>query len=888
MRILSLRTFAGPSTFHNSPTLQMTLDLEDLKDTASTDIPGFNERIKAAFPNMIEHRCSPGHRGGFFERLDRGTYFAHIIEHIALELSEPAGITVGYGKSVYAGSEGVYKIVVRYECEKGMRFLLEQSVEIAQKLASGSPLDLDATILEAKRIISRAKLGPSTQAIVKAAEEQNIPWKRLNSHNLIQFGFGKHRKFIQATTTCATGDIAVDIVQDKDFTKSILSRMGIPVPKGVVVSDLAEATDSFYELGQHVVVKPADGNHGNGVTLGVDTLEKLALAVSEASKFSSEIILEEQFHGHDFRLVVINGKLEAASRRVPAHVIGDGQSTVLELVERENRNPLRGEGHEMPLTKLELDEHALIHLSRSGITTSTVPAAGQSVFLRDTANLSTGGSAIDVTDEVHPDTKLLCERAARAVGLNICGIDFIVSDIRKSFREQKACGIIELNAGPGIRMHHYPAFGKPRNVGKAIVKMMYPQESSGRIPIVAISGTNGKTTVTRMVAHGFREAGNMVGHTSSDGIYVDNQLIEAGDTTGPYSAGMILDDPSVEIAVLETARGGILKRGLGFDWCDVAVITNVQPDHLGQDGIETLDDLLKIKMLIAERVREGGTIVLNADDAKLASLPDHRAIAKIKRNIVFFGRSSDHVVIRKHILAGGTAYFEKNGFLVESKQGVETAIAKLDEIPLTLNGTASYQVLNAMATAAALRAQNLSVGAVQKALGSFSPSLHNPGRANLFNLEGRKIVLDYGHNPDAFRQVAMAATKWDAKKITAVLALPGDRNDEVIRMAAREVGAGFSKIILREDSDLRGREIGAVPALVQVEIAANFPAKEVKIELDEKRALELAIEDSEEGEIIVFFYDNLPLALETLKIRGAVATDLIAIERSAELALGVG
>jgi cyanophycin synthetase len=573
--------------------------------------------------------------------------------------------------------------------------------------------------------------------------------------------------------------------------------------------------------------------------------------------------VEECVRGRDYRIVVVGGKMVAAAERVPAHVTGDGVHTIRRLIEIENENPLRGEGHEKPLTKITMDDAAEAFLRRANIHLETVPESGKRVVLRETANLSTGGSAIDVTDRVHPQMRSICERAALQIGLDICGIDLIADDISKGTSEQKAA-IIEVNAGPGIRMHHYPSEGQARDVGGAIVDRLFPNGSNGRIPIVSITGTNGKTTVTRMIAHLFHKKQIPVGMTTSDGIYFGKERIYEGDTTGPQSARVVLSDPRVEVAVLETARGGIVRRGLGYDYADVAVLTNIQPDHIGQDGIETVDDILKIKSLVIESVRPGGTIVLNADDSRALGVRELPGVKAHEKNVVLFSLDADNPALVAHIEAGGTAYYLNEGKIYESQAWSTTFIAEASRIPATFGGMANYQIANVLASVAAGRAQGLSIQETRAGIETFHPTLDNSGRANAYRVKSGYVFVDYGHNPEALRAVAQMARQLAHGRVTGIISAPGDRSDEMIRLSGRAAAEGFDRVIVREDIDLRGRPAGETARLLCEEISLQNPNCRCSTELDQKVALRNAIADMENGEVIFFFYDQIENARDVL------------------------
>lgn len=873
MRILSIKTFHGPGVYHHKPTLLMIIDLEQYTEKASTDFPDFNERLLNLLPELNEHHCSPGYKGGFKERLERGTYVAHIIEHVTLALSEICGIGVNFGKAVYGGSPGIYHVVVRYKCEEGMRYLLKSAVEFVDSVIKNENFSLDQSISEAKKIISKEKLGPSTDAIIKAAEMRNIPCRRVDDQSFFQLGYGKYRKLIQATTTSLTGDIAVSLAQDKNLTKMFLAESSIRVPRGFVVTNEEELLDAFHDLQGMVAVKPSNGNHGRGVSLKLKTPEDVFSAFRIARTYSDNIIVEEFFEGKDFRVLVVNGKMIAASYRVPAFVIGDGKRSIQELIDLENQNPMRGEGHEKPLTFITVDEEAEFFLKKEHIDLYDTPPPGKIVYLRETANLSTGGTANDVTDSVHPEIQLMCERAARIVGLDVCGIDLILEDIAVSPRNQRG-GIIEVNAGPGIRMHLYPSEGAVRDVGGAIVENLFSEKKDGRIPIIAITGTNGKTTVTRLISHVLQEVGMVTGTTTTDGIYLGKSMIAEGDTTGPASARTILSDPSVEVAVLETARGGIIRRGLGYDWSDVGIITNIQPDHIGQDGIESLEDIMWVKSLVVERVKKDGTIILNADSKELRAFIEKRSdLLEEGRKLVLFSMN-DHLEAIDLLKGKGSLFYHKDGLIFQYSHGSAKPLVSVMELPLTMAGTSHFQIENVLASFAALSAMNVSEEDIIKAMKTFHNN-DNPGRLNLYRVKNGFLLLDYGHNPDAFLSVGMMVKKWGCKKVSAVIGAPGDRSDSMIRFAGTAAAQVFDRIIIREDEDKRGRKEGEVAKLLFDSIMNEKRVTEVCIAHDSLDALHEGIRHMQDHEVMIYFYENREIVLEELNKFGAGPVDLI-------------
>jgi cyanophycin synthetase len=848
--------------------LWATIDLEEFTEVSSSDLPGFKNRLLQYLPGLEEHRCSVGERGGFLQRLERGTYFAHIIEHLSLELSKLAGIEVGFGKAIYAGKEGLYSIVVRFKCESGMKYLLEVAMDLARAAARELPFDLNDKIEKAKKIVSKNALGPSTRAILDAADRRGIPWRRMNALNLIQLGYGSEQQRIQATTTSRTGNIAVDIAQDKDFTKELLKQANVRVPKGEVVYTLEEAITVFKELGVPVAIKPVDGNHGKGVSLDLTTDADVAKAFEIAKQYSDAVLIEELFVGQDFRVLLVGGKVVAAAHRIPAHVVGDGRLSVAELIEEENKNPLRGEGHEKPMTKLTIDTVSETYLKRIGMRLDHIPAVGEVVYLRQTANLSTGGSAKDVTDFIHPEVRSACERAARAIGLDVCGIDLVLSGIDQPLKGQRG-GIIEVNAGPGIRMHHFPSEGKPRDVGGAIIDHLFPKGKSGRIPILSITGTNGKTTVTRLIGHILQKAGRTVGMTTTSGVFIDGEEVMSGDTTGPQSARMVLSDPKVEVAVLETARGGIVRRGLGYDYSDVGIITNVREDHIGQDGIETVEDILRIKSLVAEQVAPGGTIIFNRDDSILREYFRKYAQEYSNRKLVSFSLHGDRI----RTPLDETRYYLSGNIIYECMSGVELPIVDIRQVPITIGGTAKHQVQNIMAAVAAVRSQGISVNETSVAVQTFAANRNNVGRGNFYRLNRGYAFIDYGHNPDAMRAIGEMAAQWTDRKVTAVIAAPGDRSEAMIRKTGAMAAQVFNRIIVREDIDLRGRKSGETAQILCNAVREENVNVSCEIILSEKEAFRKAASSLGDEDVMIFFYDDFSLAKGLLEEVNAVSVD---------------
>ena len=871
MRINEIRTLAGPNIYSHQPVLRMTLDLENLSGKESFEITGFVDRLLGLLPGLPSHHCSKGRPEGFVERLHEGTYFGHIVEHIALELTDLAGAPVFHGKTRKTDEPGHYNIAIEYKAEQGTRFLLEIAVELTESLINGIPFQLEEKLDEARRIISETELGPSTRAIVNAATARGIPCNRVGNGSVVQLGYGKHRKFIEAALSSNTSSVAVDIAANKELTKRMLSEASIPVPHGETVEDEENALQALQRIVAPVVVKPLDGHQGDGVSLNVRTAEEMKRAFQIARQYSSRVLIEECFSGNDYRVLVVNGRMVAASLRQPCNVVGDGQRTIRELLEIENQNPLRGKGHEKPLTRIVVDSILLSCLEKQGMSLETRPQPGQRVYLLEGANLSKGGTASDVTDLVHPEIAAMCERASRIADLDICGIDLVTEDISQPLRRG---GIIELNASPGLRMHLHPSDGEPRDVAAAIVDMLYPSGSPSRVPIISTTGTNGKTTVTRMIGHMLSESGLCVGMTTTDGIYIGSQRIVEGDTTGPCSARTVLADPMIDVAVLETARGGIMRRGLGYDWSDIAIITNIQRDHIGQDGIKNIEDLVFVKSLVAERVRDGGTLILNGDDEQLARLMESPRVNKLRKNVIYFSLSPDQPLIANHLSAGGTSYFVDDGWIVEAIGERREPIININGLSTSLGGAATFQHENALAAIAACRALGLAAGQAASSIANFGDTQHNAGRLNLYQVRGAYVLIDYGHNPRAFESIGKLVSALPLRKVTAVLGVPGDRCDSLIIEAGRKAAEYFQRIIIREDKDLRGRQPGEIPRLLS-ETITNCGSGKCEIVLDECEALERELRSAEQGDMVVLFYEHFDTIADLLNRLGAHPVNLV-------------
>jgi len=693
MKILKIQALRGPNlwSIQRKKLIQMRLDLEEMEQFPTNKIDGFRERLEAMFPTMIEHRCSEGVRGGFFMRIERGTWMGHVIEHIALEIQTLAGMETGFGRTRETKTPGIYNVVFSYTEENVGMFAAESSVRIAEALIAGTDYDLESDIQKMKEIRERVRLGPSTGSIVEEAVSRDIPWIRLGTNSLVQLGYGVNQMRFQATITCKTSNIAVDIACNKEETKRMLDMASIPVASGSICVDEEDLELTIKKIGYPIVIKPLDGNHGKGASINVVTWEDAVEGLAHAKKYSRRVIVEKFITGFDFRVLVIDNKLVAAAKRVPAHVLGDGKHTIQELIDTTNKDPRRGYGHENVLTEITVDRDTTDLLEKLGYTLETIPNNGETVYLKSTANLSTGGTSVDVTDMMHPENIFLAERISRVIGLDVCGIDIMAENLTQPLKENGGV-ILEVNAAPGFRMHLAPSEGLPRNVAAPVIDMLYPPGKPSRIPIVAITGTNGKTTTTRLMAHIVKNNGYRVGFTTSDGIYIQNHMLEKGDTTGPLSAEYILKDPTVEFAVLETARGGILRAGLGFSRCDIAIITNIREDHLGLNDIDTLDDLARVKSVVVRSVKKDGWAVLNAEDDQCLKIAND-----LSCNIAYFSMDEENPVAKKLSREGKIVAVYENGFITIKKGDWKIRVEKALHIPLTLGGKAKFMIQNVLA-----------------------------------------------------------------------------------------------------------------------------------------------------------------------------------------------
>ncbi len=858
MKIREIRAMRGPNywSIRRHRLIVMTLDLEEMEEYPTNKIEGFGERLEAMFPGMYEHRCSVGTPGGFFLRVKEGTWMGHVIEHIALEIQTLAGMDVGFGRTRGYGEEGVYHVVFAYMEEKVGKYAARASVRIAESLIKGEEYDLEEDLQEMREIRERERLGPSTGSIIKEAMSRGIPWIRLNKYSLCQLGYGTNQKRIQATVTSQTSSIGVEVACDKEDTKHLLKEAEVPIAKGDIIRTERGLKDAIDYIDYPIVIKPISGNHGRGITTNITNWEDAVIALEAAKKVSRSVIVEKYITGEDFRLLVINYKLVAAAKRTPAHVVGDGKSTIQELIDEVNKDPRRGYGHEKVLTLIKVDDMTKKILDEHDYTLDTVLVEGDVLYLKDTANLSTGGTATDVTDIVHPNNVFMAERIARIIGLDICGIDVMCHDISVPLAKSGGA-VLEVNAGPGFRMHLAPTEGLPRNVAAAVVDMLYPPGTTSRIPIVAVTGTNGKTTTTRLLAHMVKMMGYKVGFTTSDGVYIQNQLLMTGDCTGPVSAEFVLKDPTVDFAVLETARGGLLRAGLGFHNCDIGIVTNVAADHLGLKGINTIEQLARAKGVIPESVLPDGYAILNADDDLVYNMRKN-----VECNIALFSMDENNPRIKKHAANGGITAIYENGFITILKGEWKIRVEKAVNIPLTFGGKATFMIQNVLPVVLTGYIRGFRIEDIKLALTTFIPSpSQTPGRLNLFQFKNFNVLVDYAHNPAGMKALQKFIENLDGKPKIGIIAGIGDRRDSDNIEMGSLAAEMFDEIIIRQDKHLRGRTEQELIDLLLKGIHGYDPDKPVKVIPSEKEAVKFAIKNAKPGTLITMCSDVVPDAL---------------------------
>ena len=839
----------------------MVLDLEEMEELPTNKCPGFLDRLKAMFPTMYSHRCSEGCEGGFFMRVEEGTWMGHVIEHIALEIQTLAGMDTGFGRTRGYGEKGVYSVVFSYIEENAGRYAARVAVDICQALIEGKDYDLEPDLQEMRELREAERLGPSTGSIVEEAASRGIPWIRLNKYSLCQLGYGANQKRIQATVTSETSSIGVELACDKEDTKYLLEQAEIEVPRGDIISRERSLKETCAHIGFPLVIKPIDGNHGRGISVDVRSYEDAVKAFHAAKEVSRRVIVENYIRGEDYRLLVINNTFVAAALRSPAHVIGDGKSTITELVAEVNTDPRRGYGHEKELTAITINDLTKTIIADAGYTEDSVLAQGEKLILKDTANLSTGGTAEDVTDIVHPANVAMAERISKIIDLDICGIDIMTTDISKPLSETGGA-VLEVNAGPGFRMHLAPTTGLPRNVAAPVVDKLFPQQGDkGRIPIVAITGTNGKTTTSRLIAHMAKMSGYRVGYTTSDGVYIQNRLLMKGDCTGPQSAEFVLKDPTVNFAVLECARGGILRAGLGFSKCDIAIVTNISADHLGLKGIHTIEQLARVKSVVPETVLPDGYAILNADDDLVYEMRK-----SVNCNVALFSMDEENPRIKALQRKGGITAVYENGYVTLCRGTWKMRIMKAETIPLTYGGRAKFMIQNILPAVIASNVRGISIEDMKAALETFLPSAsQTPGRLNLFEFNKFKILLDYAHNPAGMRALQKFTNEIEASVKVGVVAGIGDRREEDNNEIGSIAAEMFDEIIIRQDKHLRGRTEKELIAMLRNGILSKYPEKKITVIPSEKEAIHHAVENAIEGSLIVLCSDVVPDALELVK-----------------------
>ncbi|HMT08935.1 MAG TPA: cyanophycin synthetase [Pyrinomonadaceae bacterium] len=860
MEILETRTLRGPNYWSGywKKLIIMRLDIGDFEKKPTSKIKGFYDRMVDVMPSLESHGCSYGEPGGFLKRVQEGTWAGHVIEHFALELQTLAGMDTGYGRTRETSEKGIYNVVFSYIEEEVGRFAGRCAVRLWLDLAAKRSLDeikaeLSEDIQKMREIREDVRFGPSTGSLVEEAVNRDIPYIRLNEQSLVQLGYSVNQKRIQATTTVNTNMISVDIAGDKSATKKLLGDMGVPVPKGYRIRDIDDLESTIDRIGYPVVIKPLDGNHGKGATVGIKNLEEAQIAWEKAKEYSRWIIVEKQLIGSDFRALVVNNRLIAVAERVPAHVKGDGKHTIQELIDITNSDSRRGYGHENVLTQIDVDNQTLRCIAKAGYTLESRLKKGEVLHLKTTANISTGGTAIDCTDEVHPENVFLFERIAKIIGLDVAGIDVIATNVSEPLHISGG-GIIEVNAAPGFRMHLAPSEGIGRNVAEHVIDMLFPPGTPSRVPIFSITGTNGKTTTTRLIAHILKNSGRTVGFTTTDGTYIGNQQITAGDNTGPVSAQLVLKDPTVDVAVLETARGGIIRSGLGFDYCDVGVVLNIAADHLGLKDVNTLEDLARVKSVVPRAVSKRGFTVLNAEDKLVYEMKELS-----EGTVVCFSMNENHPNIKKRAERGRTSCVYENGYITILKGKWKVRVEKVTNIPITYGGRAEFMIQNVLAATLACFVHGVSLEDLRVGLTTFnSGTAQTPGRLNFVEVGDVTVLMDYAHNPAGLRGLTKFIDTLGRKYKTCVINGTGDRRDQDIIELGQVAGEAFDRIVIRRGHYLRGREEQQTYELLQKGIAKAKKNPAVRIIPESRDAIHHAIKYGRKGELVVTLADRVP------------------------------
>jgi len=872
MRILEHRALRGPNRYSRYPTIFMLLDIGEFEDRPSDTLDGFNNRLVKLIPTLRGHECSVGKPGGFVQRLERGTWAGHIVEHVALELQCLAGMEVGFGKTFDTSECGIYKVAYRYKVESAGLLAGSEAVALVEATAQKRPFDVGRTIEQLKELREKDLLGPSTSSVVEEAKRRGIPALRLNDLSLVQLGYGSKQRRIQATITDRTSALGVEIADEKYRTKELLRRAGIPVPEGAIAESLEEAARMADSIGYPVAVKPEVGHHGKGITARVSDAEGLATAFVSAQRHCTSVIVEKHLSGFDFRVLVIDGKLVAAALREPAYVIGNGTSSIRQLIDEINRDPRRGVGHEKVLTAITTDDMTERLISFRGYQVDDVLPAEEKLYLKSTANLSTGGTACDVTDDVHLDVWLMCERIARLVGMDCIGIDIVAPRLDQPLPPDSA-GIVEVNAAPGFRMHLDPFEGKSRNVAKPFVEMLFPTNVSFRVPIVAVTGTNGKTTTAKLIAHALKYSGKKVGFAGTTGVEIDGVAVISGDYSGPEGSGIVLREPNVDHAVLEVARGGIIRRGLGFDSCSIGVLLNIAEDHLGLDGVEDLEELALVKATVLEVVEDSGVSVINADDPVVVGLMERAG-----GQLILFSLHPRNEAIAQHLRSGGTAVVLQDGDIVIRSPKPPVHLLSALDAPITLRGMATFNIANVLAAVAALHGLGVPVDMIRKGISTFHPSAtQNPGRMNLIDFINFKVILDYGHNVPAVKALGSTLPHITKGRKIIVAHGTGNRLDEHIKVFGGALAEVYDHIVVT-DADPRHRIPGETPSLVlEGVLERGFASDKAHIVNDPIEAIDRAFSIVKPGDLIVVQVDEVEPILKRVmehfdRIVGATAS----------------
>ncbi len=852
MKIMELRAIRGPNYYSRHPVIFMQLDLEELEKTPTDMVPGFRDNLAMMMPSLYEHKCSPGRVGGFYERLVRGTWAGHVVEHVALELQSLAGHEVAFGKTFTTDETGIYNLVYRYlDYQAGLR-AGEMAVQIVEKLFQGTTTDVQPLVIELKTIAASSLLGPSTQSIVNEATKRGISHFRLNDESYVQLGQGVHQRRIQATMMDNTSALGVEIADNKESTKKLLSSMGIPVPEGRSVRAAHEALQAAEAIGYPLVVKPLVGNHGRGITVNVGNADELLIAYQMAREIHETCLVEKYLEGFDFRVLVIDGKFVAAALREPPYVIGNGKDTIQQLIDEVNKDPQRGIGHEKNLTRITPDTMTERLLAGKQLSLDSVLPNGKKVYVKSTANLSVGGTALDVTENVHPLNQVMAQRISQIIGLNVIGIDIIADSLEKPLRNGSS-GVVEVNAAPGFRMHLNPTKGTPRNISSNIVDMLFPPGSAHAVPIVAVTGTNGKTTTTRLISHIFGLNGRTVGMTSTDAVIIDKIPILTGDYSGPEGTRKVMMDATIDMAVLEVARGGIIRRGLGYDESDVGVLLNVSSDHLGEGGIDTLEKLTRLKSTVTEAVKPSGYAVFNADDPRVLSCLD-----KTKARPALFSRDPEHPALKANYDKGNLNVTVQEGNFIIQKKGWTSIVASVVEIPITFDGNAGFNIENVMAAIAATAVLGLNEVQIRAGLVSFSSSIgQSPGRMNVIEMGDFKVVVDYGHNIGAINATGDFIKGLMPGKKIRMASGSGNRRREDILAFGTALSKYYDHIVLC-DSDPRQRTVGETAQIVKEGLLkGGFRPEMITLVDDEKEATKISLDMAEKGDLVVLQADDI-------------------------------